>query len=438
MVCPRHGPAAERAVAVPELLIRPGSPGARRGVALVGAFLLAFAAPGCAWVLRPFRAVPPPLVDVDPSTLPPFVDDLDPASLRTAVGESITYYDREAATRFVVGSRIYTGADFASALRLFCVDLESPHREPDLAGAIRRRFRVMRATGEGRPVRFTGYYTPLLRGSLRRGDPYVYPLYARPPDLLAFDLERVVPGCDCATGTRAGRLQNGVAVSYYSRSEIDAVGALRNRGLEIAWTDDPIGLFFLHLQGSGQLLLPDGQRVHVNYAGTNGLTFRGIGSVLAARGVLPPGGGSMQAIRTYLEAHPGERDGVLYENPRYTFFSLADRGPFGSTEVQLTAGRSIATDPVLFPPGALAYIRTRRPAVSAEGSFVGWVPLERLVLNQDSGAAIKGPGRVDVYFGAGDEAGAVAGRMSADGELFILVPRMSGAHDAHRAGRTPS
>jgi membrane-bound lytic murein transglycosylase A len=427
---------------VREPLTHPARRRARPAGALVAAGVgLALAASGCAWVLRPFRIVPPPLVEVDPDELPSFADDLDPASLRTAVAASVGYYERETATRFVVANRSYTGADFALALRAFLADLEHPLPAQSLA-AICRRFRVLRATGGGRPVRFTGYYTPLLHARLQPGDPYVHPLYGRPADLLAFDLDRVVPGCDCATGTRSGRLQNGLAVPYYSRAEIDAGGALRGRGLELAWTDDPIGLFFLHMQGSGELLLPDGRRMHVNYAGTNGLAFRSIGSVLAARGALPPGGGSMQALRAYLEAHPAERDAVLHENPRYTFFALADRGPFGSTRVELTAGRSIATDPEVFPPGALGYVRTRRPAVDTDGSFVGWVPLTRLVLNQDSGAAIKGPARVDVYFGPGEMAGAVAGRMSADGDLFILVPRAparpTDAATAPRATPRPS
>jgi membrane-bound lytic murein transglycosylase A len=287
-------------------------------------------------------------------------------------------------------------------------------------------------------VRFTGYYTPLLGGALSAGGPFRYPLYGKPSDLLNFDVARVVPGCDCATGVRTGRLENGVAVPYYTRADIDGAGALRDRGLEIAWTDDPVALFFLHIQGSGQLLLQDGRRVHVNYAATNGRPFQSIGPVLAKRGGLPPGGGSMQTMRSYLDSHPEERDTILHENPRYTFFRLDDDGPFGSTQVKLTPGRSIATDPSIFPPGSLAYIRTQMPRFDPATQQVTWVPLTRFVLNQDKGAAIKGPARVDVYFGHDDAAEAVAGRMSAVGELYFLVPRggapvwNNGAQEARR------
>jgi membrane-bound lytic murein transglycosylase A len=196
---------------------------------------------------------------------------------------------------------------------------------------------------------------------------------------------------------------------------------LRDLGLEIAWIDDPIGLFFLHIQGSGQLVLPDGRRVQVNYAGSNGRPYRSVGQLLATRGVLPPQGASMQTVRDYLADHPLERDAILQENQRYTFFRIAETGPVGSTDVEVTGGRTIATDPTVFPPGSLAYIRTRRPAVD-DDDISPWVPLRRLVLNQDAGAAIKGPTRVDIYFGTGDAAEAVAGRMAAEGDLYFLVP----------------
>ncbi len=381
---------------------------------------------GCAWVLRPFRGLPPPLIEVAPDALPPFADDLDNALLGAAVEQSMAFFQRRPDATFVAAGRSYSGAEYLKSLGALLQALPDARGPTALDAILRSRFRILKVTGQGQRVRFTGYYSPLLDGALSAGGSFQYPLYGKPPDLLSFDVARVVPSCDCATGVRAGRLENGVAVPYYTRADIDGAGALRDRGLEIAWTDDPVALFFLHIQGSGQLLLQDGRRVYVNYAATNGRPFQSIGTVLAKRGGLPAGGGSMQAMRSYLDSHPEERDAILQENPRYTFFRLEDDGPFGSTQVRLTPGRSIATDPTIFPPGSLAYIRTQMPIVDPATQLVRWVPLTRLVLNQDKGAAIKGPARVDVYFGDDDDAEAVAGRMSALGDVYFLVPK-SGA-----------
>jgi membrane-bound lytic murein transglycosylase A len=132
----------------------------------------------------------------------------------------------------------------------------------------------------------------------------------------------------------------------------------------------------------------------------------------------------MQAVRAYLSQHPEERDTLLYENPRYTFFRVAETAAVGSLGVEVTPGRSIASDPTVFPPGALAFVRTRVPIVGSDGRVAGWSPLQRFVLNQDTGGAITGPARVDIYFGVGEDAGEIAGRMSAKGDLYFLVPRV--------------
>ena len=383
--------------------------------------------PGCAWVFWPFRGLPPPLVEISPEELPPLTDDLDPESLRTAIERSIEFYGRAATQTIVAGGRSYSGAEFAETLRWLLMKLASAGDSAEIDGTIRSNFRFLRATGQHQQIRFTGYYTPVLRASLEGGGPYQYPIYGRPSDLITLDASRAAPGSACATALLSGRMQDGVIVPYHTRADIERGGALRGLGLEIAWTNDPIGLFFLHVQGSGRLLLPNGQVVQVNYAGTNGRPYTSIARVLADRDALPPAGGSMQVVRDYLAAHPLERESVLQENQRYTFFRLADTGPVGSIDVEVTAGRSIATDPTFFPPGSLAYIRTRVPVIENDGTVAGWAPLRRLVLNQDAGAAITGPARVDIYFGAGEAAERVAGRMAADGDLYFLVPRPSEA-----------
>jgi membrane-bound lytic murein transglycosylase A len=385
---------------------------------------LSLAGPGCAWVLRPFRRVPPPLVEVALDEAPPFIDDLDPDSLRTALEHSIRFYERKAGTTFLVAGRPYAGADFAAALRALVAALAAAPGPAALDLAVRSGFRILRSSGRDGQVLFTGYYAPLVHGSRTREGPYRHPLYAPPDDLVSVDLARLLPGCPCATGATAARRQDGTLLPYYTRAEIDRDGVLGGRGLEIVWADDPVALFFLHMQGSGQVLLPDGERLNVNFAATNGRPFRSIGRLLAERGALPRGGGSMPVIRSYLRDHPDERDEILQRNERYTFFRIADTGPVGSTGVELTPGRSIATDPAVFPPGALAYVRTRTPVMDDDGRATRWEPLRRLVLNQDAGVAISGPGRVDVYFGSGEDAERVAGGMSAEGELYVLVPRV--------------
>lgn len=402
--------------------------------------LLVIFEPGCAWVLWPFRGVPPALVEVGPGAVSRLTDDADSASLRVAIERSLAYYDRQATRTFVAGARAYTGADFAAALRMVLAALSSGGDRADLDEVLRSHFRILRATGQRQKMRFTGYYTPLLRGSLEPDATYVHPVYAKPSDLMTFELADMAQNCACVTQLQTGRVQNGSVVPYYSRAEIERDGVLRNRGLEIAWTDDPIGLFFLHIQGSGRLVLPDGRVLQLNYAATNGRPFRSISQILANRGLLPRGGGSMQTVRAYLSQHPEERDTLLHENPRYTFFRVAQTTAIGSLGVEVTPGRSIASDPTVFPPGALAFIRTSVPIVGSDGQVAGWSPLHRFVLNQDTGGAITGPARVDIYFGVGEGAGEIAGRMSAKGELYVLVPRVvaSVRGPARPAGTLPT
>jgi membrane-bound lytic murein transglycosylase A len=380
-------------------------------------------APGCAWVRWPFRGVPPALVEVQPGAIPSLEDEADSGSLRLALERSLDYYDRESTRTFVAGSRAYTGAEFASALRKVLAALPDSGRAADLNAVLRTHFRVLKATGQRQPLRFTGYYTPLLQGTLAPDSEFRYPVYGKPADLMNFDLSDMAQACDCVTTLQTGRIHNGTVLPYYSRTQIERDGVLDDQNLEIAWTDDPIALFFLHIQGSGQMQLPDGQILQLNFAATNGRPFRSIGRVLLNRGVLPSGGASMQGIRAYLESHPAERDRILRENPRYTFFRVADTGAVGSLGVEVTPARSIATDPTVFPPGTLAFVQTRVPDIGPDGQLRGWAPWRRFVMNQDTGGAITGPTRIDIYFGVGEAAGDVAGRMSADGDLFFFVPR---------------
>lgn len=359
----------------------------RRAAALVLA--VAALASGCASL----RARPrPPLEAVGARDLPPLADDLDAESLRTAVARTLPAYERAGNV-----------AGAAAARRL----LDILDAFPDPAArrtAVAREFRVLRVRD---PLLLTAYYEPELEGSLEPDGRFRHPLYGRPPDLVDLDPQALDPSCrECRR--LAGRLENGRLQPYPSRGEIEA-GALAGHGLEIAWAADPISLFVLHVQGSGRLRLADGSIVGVRYAGSNGRPYTSLGRTLVARGLLPQGQASLWDIRRCLEALPdAEQAALLATNPRYTFFRFGEGGPLGSLGVELTPGRSVATDPRLVPPGALAYLATP--------SF------RRFVVSQDTGGAVVGA-HADLFLGAGTEAETVAGRTRERGALYLLVPR---------------
>jgi membrane-bound lytic murein transglycosylase A len=266
---------------------------------------------------------------------------------------------------------------------------------------------------------FTGYFEPLLYGSRTFGAPYTVPLYRPPDDLLRVDLGRFNP--DLAGYAIYGRVVGREFVPYYSRRDIEA-GALEERGLELLWVDDPIDKFFLQIQGSGQVRLDDGSVVRVGYASQNGHPYRAIGRDLIEIGAFTRDEASMPAIRSWLEAHPTAADDIMARNRSYIFFEehpelAPDEGPIGAQGVPLTAGRSIAVDPRYIPFGVPVWLDTTAPWPEGAG------PLRRLVIAQDTGSAIKGVVRGDVFWGAGERAEAIAGHMKSRGRYAILLPK---------------
>jgi membrane-bound lytic murein transglycosylase A len=284
-------------------------------------------------------------------------------------------------------------------------------------------FQPYRVSDAGKPVGlFTGYYEPVLHGSRHAAGPYQVPLHAAPPDLLRIDLARFDP--KLAGYTIWGRLAEGELVPYYSRAEIDQ-GALAGRDLELLWVDDPIAKFFLQVQGSGQVRLDDGSVVRVGYAAQNGRPYRAIGRDLIELGALPPDRVTLQTIRAWLRAHPGDAAGIMERNPSYIFFNehselAADDGPLGSQGVPLTAGRSLAIDRRFLPLGAPVWLDTSAPRPDRPDTEA---PLRRLLIAQDTGGAIKGVVRGDVFWGAGEPAEAIAGRMQSRGRYAVLLPK---------------
>ncbi len=241
------------------------------------------------------------------------------------------------------------------------------------------------------PALFTGYYEPELTGSTSRTPRFAYPIYRMPPELS--------PGS-----------------VWYSREEIETRGLLRGRGLEIAWLEDPVDVYFLMVQGSGRIRLQDGSMIRVGYAGKNNQPYKSIGQELVRRGTHSMADVSAREIRSWVRANPAAGAALMNENPSFVFFREignlpADRGPIGAMTRSLTAMRSVAVDPAYVPLGAPVWIEKDGPA-----------PLNRLMVAQDTGGAITGEQRADIFFGTGFDAGEAAGQIKDGGRMVILLP----------------
>jgi len=279
-------------------------------------------------------------------------------------------------------------------------------------------YRITRVTGRKRETTglVTGYYEPLLHGSRERSEQYATPLYRRPDDLLIVDLASVIP--ELKGRRMRGRLEGNKVVPYFSRGETRGAASLAGR--EIVWIDNALDAFMLEVQGSGRVQLTTGETIRLQYEDQNGHPYRSIGKYLADQGVMPIEQVNMPAIRAWLAANPQRLNEVLDSNPSVVFFregALDDPsvGPKGALGIPLTAGRSIAVDPKFLPLGAPMFLSTTQPGTA--------LPLQRLVVAQDTGGAIRGPVRADLFFGFGAEAGAQAGMMKYDGEMWLLWPR---------------
>ena len=259
----------------------------------------------------------------------------------------------------------------------------------------------------------TGYYAPEIEGSRTHDPGYDVPVYRRPPDLVEMDSGVAAGGPPTGKKVR-GRMQDGQFVPYYDRAQIDA-GALANQGLEIAWVQDPVELFFLEIQGSGRLHLPDGSYMWIGYDTQNGYDYTGIGKLMRDRGLIGSGTSyatSMQGIKAYLADHPDQRQALMEENKSVVFFhELTGGAPLGALGAPVIGHVSVAADPAFTPLGAPLWLSADRPEVTGM-----WVA-------QDTGGAIKGANRIDTYWGVGVIAAITAGGMYAHGQMLILAPR---------------
>ena len=377
---------------------------------------------GCCPVLKKEAQRPEEALKKVRFFFPEFGDDLDRDSLVLAVRRNMEYLDRLGPkTIFQYGPDDFTSEQVRESQEAF-LDLLAKGFGPDqLSREIRKKFRVYRATGrvKNRKVLFTGYYEPIYEGSLAPDRVFKHPLYRSPDDLVRIDLSLFNE--KFKGESIVARVQGKKVLPYYSRYQIEAEKVLAGKGLEMAWLKDPLDVAFLHVQGSGRLSLPDGRELLVHYQASNGRPYRSIGRYMIEKGFLAGEDMSMQAIRKYLTENPEVLEEVLNYNPSYVFFRQVENGPWGSLGVLLTPGRSIALDSRIFPKGALGFVVCQKPLVNDQGDIVGWNKFYRFVVNQDTGGAIKGAGRADIFWGSGPYAELTAGHLRHEGDLYILI-----------------
>jgi len=377
---------------------------------------------GCAFFPTPPVKPAAVLSRLSVKEYPDFSDGLFLDNLAYGIGKSLEYLDKVPAERtFQFGEDTYSALHLIRSLETLRAFVET---RPDPAAVnrfIADRYRVYRSNGgpESGQVLFTGYYEPHLEGSLTPDTRYRYPVHAMPGDLMVIDLAPFSP--DFKGKRIVGRLQGNTVVPYPDRQAIEADKGFAHKAPPIAWVDDRVDLFFLQIQGSGRIYLTNGFFIRVHYHGTNGQPYRSIGRLLIDQGKIPAEEMSMQRLKAYLQAHPAEVDAVLNHNPSYVFFKTETSGPIGAIGVDLTPGRSVAVDRRVFPMAAPAFLQTQIPVVDGNGRIDRWMAFSAFALNQDTGGAIRGPGRVDIFWGNGPYAEIAAGHMQQSGSFYLLV-----------------
>ena len=352
-------------------------------------------------------------------------DDLDLHGLDEALSRSLAFLRTAspAGGGYQFGGRTVPVQRFIDTHHHLRQVLQSRPSPAAFQREIQSRFDLVAMDTCGDTVRqrmlITGYYQPVFAGSLDRRPPYVHPLFRVPDDLVIHK----------KNGRKQvqGRQEGGKIVPYWTRREIEQGNLLA--GQELVWLKDRFDAFVLHVQGSGIIHLADGSRRGVRYAVNNGHAYASIGKYLVDTGRMQLADVTMDSIRRYLELHPEEYDQILHHNDSFIFFHWGEPGPaIGSLGQPLTPGRSVAADHRCYPPGSLVFLDSRRPIVAGNDQVATWQPMRRLVTVQDRGSAIIGPGRLDVFWGTGDQAGREAGQMKEDGAAYLVLLKTSAPH----------
>jgi membrane-bound lytic murein transglycosylase A len=352
-------------------------------------------------------------------------DDLSRDSLNKAITQSLKYLNIIPADRiFFYGKVPYPAHEVIASMTLFQEILAQNYSYERLVSELEDNYYAFASSANrGKQVLFTGYYEPISEGALAPSATFNVPVYTLPEDLVVLELGEFRESLK--NRTIVYRMENGKLQPYYSRQQIMEQKVLSGQKKEIAWMKDPIDLFFMQVQGSGILLLPTGNKIKLSYAGANGRRYSSIGKLLIEEGKMELEAVSMGSIRRYLNSHPEERDRILYHNKSYTFFNPSeDSGhPRGNLNVPLTPHRSIATDTEAFPKAALGFVSSELPIFDENGNLKEWRHFSRFVVNQDTGGAIKGADRLDLFWGNGALAAKSAGTMRRFGTLYLFIAK---------------
>lgn len=369
------------------------------------------------------KRAPTPSDALLPVSAPKLEDSGDPATLDAALAQSVAYLTKLPETATVqYGGDSFAPRDLLEGLFQIREQLQRHGLSEPFFSFLATHCRFYESSAS--KVLFTGYYEASLKGSWTRTARFRYPVYRKPDDLVTINVAKFFPNGlpEGVPATLRGRLKDNAVDPYFTRDEIDFGRRLSGKRYEILWVDDPIKLFFLHIQGSGSVEMTDGTTVRIGYGDTNGHRYQAIGKYLIDRGELQRGNVTMQSIVDWMTRNPEQMREVMQYNPSYIFFRKLDTSAVGSIGVPLTPYRSIATDRSLFPKGALAFIRTELPQFDSSGNRTGTRDFVRLVMNQDTGGAIKGPGRVDIFTGRGEESEWVAGQTQQYGSVYFCAP----------------
>jgi membrane-bound lytic murein transglycosylase A len=347
----------------------------------------------------------------DPSKYPDFTGgwrDLD--TLRAAIRNSLNYLSKASSRQYYPYGQI-THAQAVASLNEFLGLLDSGATAGEINALIQADYDVYESVGcdDQGTVLFTGYYTPIFDGSYQQTARFQYPLYKAPQDL--------VKGADGQTLGRRGA--DGKLTPYPPRAEIEQSGMLK--GQELVWLSDPFETYIAHVQGSAKIRLPDGQIITVGYVANNGHEYASVATRLVADGKIAADHISLATMIEYFKAHPDEVNSYVQTNPRFVFFQSSEGTPRGSLNEPVIPWRTIATDKSIFPRGCLAFLMTTLPQV--QGGQMSIRTFDGFVLDQDTGGAIRAPGRCDIYMGEGDEAGQLAGQTYQEGRLYYVFAR---------------
>jgi membrane-bound lytic murein transglycosylase A len=351
-------------------------------------------------------------------------DDLGFNGLLEAIEAQRSVLERTSDKQMRFGPVVVTRGEYLQALNELSEVLRKTSSSEEKSAFLRSKFRFFEIYGGKRwgEILLTSYFEPVIGGSSVQTSRYSHPLYAKPSDLVTIDLKDFAERFKGENALK-GRLHNGTVGPYYTREEIDGEGVLKGKQLELCWVD-PIEAFFLHIQGSGTVRLEDGRELFITYADKNGRRYEAIGKFLKER--IAPHKVTMQRVEAALREMPvSERDQLLFRNPSYVFFRSSPQRAITALGIPATPGRTIAADPKFAPKGALALLSFSKPTLEPNGASdpIGEVEVTRLVLDQDSGGAITGTDRVDLFWGRGEEAKRYAGIIQDQARIVYLVPR---------------